>query len=163
MPFADSPAPPLAVLAPSPLRRLTGVGMLVALGLLLVWVALAAPPAALGWRLFLLGAGGGALWLGEAVRRATQARLELSPEGLRDTAGRLSLPLAEIERVERGTFAFKPSGGFLIRLARPGPRGWAPGLWWRIGRRVGIGGVTGNHQARHMAEMLSLMLAERRP
>ena len=50
--------------------------------------------------------------------------------------------LKNIARVERGLFAFKPSNGFLILLNNPMSRAWHPGLWWRFGRRIGIGGVT---------------------
>jgi hypothetical protein len=35
----------------------------------------------------------------------------------------------EIASLDRGTFAFKPSNGFLLRLSRKGTRVWRPGLW----------------------------------
>jgi hypothetical protein len=63
--------------------------------------------------------------------------------------------------VERGAFAFKPSNGFLVRLDKPLGRGWAPGLWWRLGRLLGVGGVTSASQSKAMAEILSLELARR--
>ncbi len=136
--------------------------MLAMLGLLLGWIALATPPADPVWRFFLLAIAGGALWLAHAVWRATTHRVELTEEGLFDETGRRLAGLDEIAGVERGAFAFKPSGGFMVRLRQPGRRAWAPGLWWRIGRRLGIGGVTAAHQSRHMAEVLAMMLAERR-
>jgi hypothetical protein len=38
---------------------------------------------------------------------------------------------------------------------------WVPGLWWRIGKRVGVGGVTPSQPARYMAEVMSAMILER--
>ena len=63
--------------------------------------------------------------------------------------------------VDRGLFAFKPSNGFVVVLSQGGWRGWAPGLWWRLGRRLGVGGVTSAAQAKAMAEILSIEIARR--
>ena len=69
--------------------------------------------------------------------------------------------IEEVEALERGLFAFKPSNGFLIRTRAPKPRGWQPGLWWRVGRRIGIGGVTSAGQAKAMSEIMAALLLER--
>ena len=152
-------------IAPSPARRALGVGMLLALGALLVTVALARPPEALGWRLFLLAAGGGALWLGRRMWRLSAQGLVLTDEGLREAGegGRWVARLEAVEGVERGAFAFKPSNGFLLRLRAPGPRAWAPGIWWRLDRRVGVGGVLRAGEARAAADLMHLMLEEGGP
>jgi hypothetical protein len=154
-------APVLARLHASPVRRAVGLSMLVAIGAFLVWVAFARPPEAPVWRLFLLLAGAGALWLAERMRRATRRRLELTREVLRDSSGRVLARVDEIRSIERGAFAFKPSGGFLLKLSRAPGAAWQPGLWWRLGRRVGVGGVTVGNEAKYMAEVIAAMLAER--
>ena len=66
----------------------------------------------------------------------------------------------DIDAVDRGVFAFKPSNSFLIRTRSPNTYVWAPGLWWRLARRVGIRGMTAA-ETKFMSEMLSVMLAER--
>ena len=38
---------------------------------------------------------------------------------------------------------------------------WAPGMWWRVGRRVGVGGLTGGAESRAVADALAAMLVER--
>jgi hypothetical protein len=151
----------LATLHPSPPRRIVGIAAVAALGGVLVWVALAHPPEAPGWRLFLLGTGVLGLVLAERMRRATALHLTLTREALTDSAGRMIARVEEIRGVERGVFAFKPSSGFLLTLDSPAGRAWAPGLWWRIGRRVGVGGVTGSAEGKYMAEVIAMMLAER--
>lgn len=156
------PAPVLARLHASPPRRWMAAAMLVLLGGLLLWVALARPPEALHWRLFLLGAGAVALWLAGRLLRATAVHLELTREALRDGRGRVLARVADIRAVHSGVFALKPSSGFTLRLDRPGPAAWQPGLWWRLGRRLGVGGVTSGREARYMAEVIAAILDERR-
>lgn len=143
-----------AELSASTPRRVLAVSMLAALGVLLLWLVLTHPPRALGLSLFVGGLGLGALILAEAVRRATRHRVMLLGDRLVDSSGAELCRLADIRRVDRGTFAFKPSNGFMIVLDRPARRHWAPGLWWRSGRLVGVGGVTPGPQARVLAEAI---------
>ncbi|MCX7646028.1 MAG: hypothetical protein N2Z62_12145 [Rhodobacteraceae bacterium] len=156
-----SQAPVLARLHPSPARRGLAVAVLAALGGLLLWVALARPPETLHGRLLLPALGLLALWLAERLRRATRAHLELTREVLRDSRGRVLAALGEVRAVHSGVFALKPSSGFTLELAAPGPAAWEPGLWWRLGRRLGVGGVTAGREARYMAEVVRALLAER--
>lgn len=145
----------LVRLNPSAPRRLLGTAMLVVLGALLVWVAVSHPPGDLIWQAFLLLTGLGALWLAVRLWQSTAQGLELTAEVLRETGThRLLARVEDVTSVDRGPFAVKPTAGFAVHLRQPGPRVWMPGLWWRVGRRVGVGGVTHRHEARMMAEIL---------
>ncbi len=152
-------------IAPSGPRRALGVGMLALLGAMLVAIALARPPEALGWRAFLLAAGATSAWLSLGMWRASARGLVLSEAGLREEGegGRWLARTEAVERVERGAFAFKPSRGFLLRTAAPGPRAWSPGMWWRLGRRVGVGGVLRASDARAAAEVMQARLTSSSP
>jgi hypothetical protein len=152
----------LATLHPSPARRVMGIGSLTVFGGLLMTIAVMRPPADLGGQAFLLGLGAGALYLSWRMLKATTGRLELTADVLRDSKGSVLAHVADIRSVERGTFAFKPSSGFMLRLEAPGTRAWAPGLWWRLGRSVGVGGVTGSSEGKYMAEVIAALLSERR-
>ncbi|TCP43195.1 hypothetical protein [Rhodovulum marinum] len=151
----------LAVLRVSAVRRVVGLGVMVLLAGLLLSVALVRPPDAPLWRGFLLVLGGAVLALGEAMRRATAHPLRLTRAGLFDDTGRELARIDDIEGIERGMFALKPSNGFTLKLTRAGGRAWAPGVWWRFGRRLGVGGVTSAAQAKAMAEILTALLLER--
>ncbi len=154
---------PIATITPSPARRLVSFLVLAALGAMLVYLGLAMAGGGLFWQLVLIGFGAAMLWLAERLRRATALSILLDGQRLVDSSGRELCRLEDIERIERGAFAFKPSQGFLIRTRRPaGPRGWAPGLWWRLGRYIGIGGTTPAGQGKFMAEMIALHLHRRR-
>ena len=150
----------LAVIQASPPRRWMGVGMLAAIGVLVIYVALVAPPVPV-WQAFLIVTGGLALWMADRMRRATGYAIELTRTELRDSSGELIARVSDIEKVESGFFAFKPSHGFLVRTRTPATRIWRPGLWWRFGRRIGVGGVTPRSQTKFMAEMLTAMIALR--
>lgn len=152
-------------IAPSPARRVIGVGMLAGLGAFLAYLALARPPEALGWRVFLLVAGIGALWLARRMWRLSAHGLVLTPAGLREAGpeGRWLAPIEAVERVEHGVFAFKPSSGFLLRTRSAAPGAWSPGVWWRVGRHVGVGGVLRGAEAKAAAEVLQVILARSSP
>ena len=152
----------LATIQASGPRRGFGVGVLAVLGAILIYVALSQPPANLFWGVFLVAAGGIALWGAFRMWDATQTRIELTETQLRTSDGTLITKVADIRSLDRGMFAFKPSNGFMLRLETKTPRRWRPGLWWSLGDRVGVGGVTSAAQTKAMAEIISAMLAARR-
>ena len=142
-------------------RRFFAVCTLLGLGVVLLYISVARPPAELGLHIFLIGFGLVALWLAERLRRATGVRLDLTKMELRTGEGEVLALVGDMEALDRGVFAWKPSNGFLLRLTHKGPRRWEPGMWWRIGRRIGVGGVASAPQTKAMAEVISIMIAER--
>ena len=150
----------VAVVRASAGRRVLGLGALAILGILLIYVAFATPPTFLA-QVFLIAVGGGALWMADAMRRATANCVELTETELRDSDGTVIARIEDIEGLDRGFFAFKPSNGFLIKVAHKSDNHWRPGLWWRLGRRIGIGGVTPGNQTKVMSEILAVMMAKR--
>jgi hypothetical protein len=152
----------IATLAPSPIRRWAAVGFTAALGTTCLALALFRPPGDLMWIGVLAALGAGSLWLSRRLSLATRTRIELTAEGLRDGTGQVVAPIERIVAVERGAFALKPSNGFAVRLSGPASAAWQPGLWWRVGRRVGVGGVTPSAAGRLMADALATLLQGRR-
>jgi len=152
----------LAAIKASPGRRILGIGSLWILSLMVIYVAIVRPPE-LGWQLFLFALGGVSIWIAEQMRRSTAVTLELTRHELRDSAGVVLARMDEVTGIDRGMFAFKPSNGFLLRLNGNKPRAWRPGLWWSLGSRIGVGGMTPAHQAKFMAEIIATLLAERDP
>lgn len=151
----------LARIAPSSVRRAFATGVLGGLGLLLELLAFLRPPASLPLQLMLIAIGIVALILCLKLFAATGRELVLSTEALTDTDGRVVAALDEIRKVERGVFAFKPSNGFVLHLRDSKPGAWAPGLWWRMGRRVGVGGVISGAEGRAMADLIAAVIARR--
>lgn len=141
-------------------RRILGIGMLSFLAVMVLYVAITTPPS-MGWQIFLIVMGAGALMIANAMRKSTSETLELTREVLRDSEGVVLARLADVESIDRGAFAFKPSNGFLLRLSQPYDRAWKPGLWWRAGKRVGVGGMTPGRQTKFMSEIIAALIAER--
>lgn len=142
-------------------RRALGVVVMGLFGALLAQLALTTPGLALGFQVALLGLGAVSLYVAVRMWQVTQLTLELTAQELRLSDGTVLARVDQIEAIDRGAFAFKPSHGFMIKLAQPGKRAWHPGLWWRLGRRVGVGGVTPGGQTRAMADIISAMVSER--
>ena len=150
----------IATLNPSPGRRATGIGMLVILGAVLAYVGISAiDDLAAGASLLALGAT--AFWAAQRLRVSTRESLELRGGGLYSTDGSLVAEIGNVARVDLGIFAMRPTGGFLLVLKSPMPKAWKPGLWWRFGKRVGIGGVTSKAEAKAMAEALARLVRSR--
>ncbi len=132
--------------------------MMIVLGAMLVYLSVAAPPQTLVLRIFILGLGIVSLVMADLIRRATDTDIVLTPEGLRDGRGRMLCPMDNIASVERGPFALKPSNGFAVLMKTAPGRAWQPGLWWRLGRRLGVGGVTPGAQGKYMADVIAMQL-----
>jgi len=158
-----NPPPPevLARLSASGPRRAFALIVLLSLGVLLVYLALASAGMEPIWRLFLVATGVAVLLLARHLRRATALVIELTGQELRDSAGRVLARVDDMRSVTQGAFAFKPSHGFSVRLKTRQPRVWAPGLWWRFGTRLGVGGVTAAAQAKFMSEILAALISQR--
>lgn len=150
----------LATVNASAGRRWLGMVSLGFLGVMVIWIAFASTPQ-IEWRVFLVGVGFAAILLADKIRRATSSRIELTDTELRDSDGTVIAQIEDIMAIDRGFFAFKPSNGFLLKLRKGDARIWRPGLWWRLGRRVGVGGMTPGSQTKFMSEIIAIKLAER--
>lgn len=141
-------------------RRMSAVVVLGALGLIHFWILLTTPPVAVIGKVFLLAVGVLVLYGAYRVWVSTSRDILLTPDELREEGGRVLCRIEDIDHVQRGAFAFKPSNGFVVVLKDtvPRERAWAPGLWWRIGRRIGVGGVTSPGAGKAMADVLSARL-----
>ena len=145
---------------PSAPRRMFGTGVLYALGLLLLYVAATNPPSIL-YAVLLIGFGAASLYGGYRMWDVTGRRIELTEEELRLSDGTIICHVKDIHKIDRSFFAFKPSNGFLVSTKVSYPFHWAPGLWWRFGKRIGIGGVTPGSQSKIMADTIAALVAQR--
>lgn len=134
-----------------------GLALLGILGFLLVYLGFTLNADLLG-RAFMIALGIFALYGVTQMYRSVQTELELTNTELREQGGQVIATMAQINSLDRGMFAFKPSNGFILRLNTSAGFVWRPGLYWRVGKRVGIGGVTHAPQTKAMAEVLTSLL-----
>ncbi len=156
----ETDEPILAQLEASQPRRYIGIAVQLALGVVLISLAISFPREQMGARLMLLILGGLMFYFGYRMWHMTNIALILTKTALRDSRGRVLAEIDNIREVSRGAFALKPSHGFSLVLHRSDGRAWVPGMWWRLGRRVGIGGVTPSQPARYMAEMIAALIVK---
>jgi len=149
-------------ITPNGPRRAMATGSLGLLGALVLWLAATNPPVDIGFLLLLLAVGASSLWLSWRLWQASGIVLELTREELREEGGRLIARIDNIDKVDRGFFAFKPAAGFRLALHERMPNVYAPGLWWRRGRMVMVGGVTSRAQAKAVADLMSILIAQQR-
>ena len=100
-------------------------------------------------------------WFAWAMATAKASSLTFDGETLTDDAGVVVCHIDEVDKIERGFAMFKPSGGFAILLKEEKPRGWSPGIWWRWGKRIGVGGATYGRAARNMSDAMTIAQAMR--
>ena len=152
----------VASLSGSPARialSLVSFGLLI---LALIWLATRVPPGTFVLQIVLLSIsaiGALAMWKAWTSRDLV---IYLTDQGLVDSHGEVLVSLGDIVSVQRGPFALKPARGFSVVALRPLKRRWVPGYWWRIGRRVGVGGVTSAGATRLMAETVDSMLSRQK-
>lgn len=147
-------------MVPSAPRRFFGTGVLYALGAVLIYIALTNPPSP-AYALFLVGVGALAIYGGYKMWHVTGRMIELTEDELRLSDGTLICRTEDIVKIDRSFFAFKPSNGFLITTKVSYPSTWSPGLLWRFGKRIGVGGVTSVSEGKIMADTLAAMIATR--
>ncbi|MGR3549655.1 hypothetical protein [Pseudooceanicola sp.] len=150
----------LAEVSPSRGRQFFAVAVLLGMGALLLRMTFAG--AGTSWLDGLvLAMSVVAFYAAWIMYRSTDRRILLTTEGLFLSDGCCLGAIDDIVSVDRGTFTFKPSNGFLVRMRNKGVFMWQPGLYWRMGRRIGVGGIAHAAQCKQMADMLSIRLAER--
>jgi hypothetical protein len=155
------PGEPLAGIRRPEWLRKTVIVLLIAMAAGILWSVFGVGVDSGLKTILLTLAAAGSLWLAYAVYCAKGTAVVLTKDGFYDDDGDMLCALSEIERVDAGLMAFRPSKGFLVRLKTPAPRGWSPGLWWRLGRRFAVGGATPGRDGKVMADLLANMIAER--
>ncbi len=142
-------------------RRLIAIAALLFSGACLIYLALNGAVGGFLLKILMIAAGAAILVFAEWFRRTTGAPLELTEDGLREANGRWLCQMDDVVKVDRGIIAMKPSNGFLIRLKDKANMQWSPGMWWRLGATIGVGGVTDRYMSRAVAEYMALAIAER--
>ena len=145
--------PELTITASQP-RRIFMLAVLAALGLIFVLLGFSSAPVAMGWRVAFVAVAAVIFYYLPVINRSTAVGLTFDGTRLTDTNGIEICRLDQVTTVEKGALAFKPTNGFTLRLKEPAPRGWSPGIWWRFGRNVGVGGVLSGNQTKLMAEAI---------
>ena len=156
--------PSVIELRPAPTRRVFDMSVLGGLGLLLACLCVSdvetAGRSSAFWRGVWVALALACFVLAIVLYQATAQTLALTHQDLREGRGRVLARIDQIAYLERRRFALKPSNGFTLVLHKAAPFGWAPGVWWRLGTRLGVGGVISAAQAKALADTIDMLLRE---
>lgn len=139
-------------------RRVFAVAVSLGLGAYLIYLGMSDGLGAVWLRILFILGGLATVVIGSRMWRATDTVIELTPAGLSDSSGRVLCRFEDIEKVDRAVFAVKPSNGLLLRLKTPQSTAWVPGLWWRYGHRLGIGGIIAARDSKAMADAITMQM-----
>lgn len=145
-------------------RRYTTVILLVFFALILTQVGIEMPSERPAMKFLAFALGFVSVIQAVFFWRATAVAIELTAQVLRESGpnGRILARVADIEKIDSSAFSYRPASGFLILLKTPAPMMVAPGMWWRRGRKIGIGGVTAKAHSKILAAALQELITERR-
>ena len=152
---------PITALRPSQMRYGFGLACITGFCLISAFALFAWNEGGWGVRGFFALAALVSGWAAYQLWRGGRRAVLLTEAGLVEDTGDVIAPFDAIKKVDRSPFATKPSNGFIVHLTEPAERGWRFGLWWRLGKRVGIGGLTSGADGRLMADLLTMRLRER--
>lgn len=141
------------VLAPTAFRTTTGIAVMAGIAFLLLR---AARDQGLVMQALMIAIALGAVALALAIWRGRSDSLEWTDAGLIDAAGQVVAARDRILKIDRNPLSLKPSNGFTLQMTDPQPRAWRPGLYWRVGQRVGVGGLTSPVAAKALADRIAL-------
>lgn len=147
------------VLYPARSRRIMACGLMALVALMLIWSAIVDPISDMSSRALRVGFGALAAWAAFELWRITSHGLVLSLDALKDTDGTELVKLSDIKSVQRGVFALKPSHGMLVKAHVKVSGRWRPGLYWRYGRTLGIGGMTPKATTKAFADALEMRVS----
>ena len=151
----------LAELRPSKLRFGVTLVAIAAMGAVLAAMGLTNADVGLGLRTLAILGGIGLVFLAARVTAQGRSAVVLTRDGLFEITGRPICTVQDIANVDRGFTAIRPSTGFSVQLKTRHSAAWSPGLWWRFGKMVGVGGITPPTAGRFMADALATALKER--
>jgi hypothetical protein len=149
---------PLASLSCSPTKRIVIALIGLSVGGLIVYSAMTSASHSIIFKAALLLGGVITLLITLRTYQALGQSIFLTEQGLFLDSGQKLVAIEEVESVNRSAFAFKPSNGFVIVTRQSGQTGWAPGLWWRVGRSLGIGGSTPPAEGKFMADKINELI-----
>lgn len=147
----------IAELYPSRIRYWIGITGVTSLGVFLIFLVFSQAANSYASQVLLGAFGFGACYTAHKMYKNGLHGILLTKDGLFDTKGTAICTIDQIKAVDRSFFALRPSNGFSLTLHEPLDRVWVPGLWWRLGKRVGVGGLTSYSAGKSMADILTLI------
>ncbi|MEO0344428.1 MAG: hypothetical protein AAF198_13420 [Pseudomonadota bacterium] len=98
------------------------------------------------------------MWAAWRMWNAPHFGIVFDGDSLKTEDGATIAKMSEIQSVQVGLFVMRPSNGFMMMMKQPGIFPTRPGVVWRQGRRIGIGGILRSSEAKSIGRAIQVEL-----
>ena len=94
------------------------------------------------------------LWFRRFLSRYSKIGFVISTDGLFDLNMDLICTIDDIKKIDVSPYTFKSANGFIILLKTKSSFKSIPGLYWRVGKRISIGGLVSKNESKLLSGRL---------
>ena len=95
-----------------------------------------------------------ALWFKSFLNRYSKMGFLINQEGLFNLDKSLICRIDEIDQIDTSPYTFKSANGFIVILKTKNSFKTVPGLYWRLGKRISIGGLIAKNESKFVSSTL---------
>ena len=94
------------------------------------------------------------LWFIRFLKRYSKIGFLINQSGLFNIDGSVICEIDDIERIDVSPYTFKSANGFIVILKTKSSFKSIPGLYWRLGKRLSIGGLVSKNESKFLSQTL---------
>ena len=95
-----------------------------------------------------------AFWFRSFLKRYSKVGFLINQSGLFNLDGSIICEIGDIERIDVSPYTFKSANGFIVILKTKSSFKSIPGLYWRLGNRLSIGGLVSKNESKFLSQTL---------
>ena len=99
-----------------------------------------------------------AFWFKRFLSQYSNVGFLINKMGLYDLHENLICRISDIQRVDSSPYTFKSANGFIIILKEKTSFQLVPGLYWRLGRRISVGGLISKNESKLLSTAVANFL-----
>ena len=101
-----------------------------------------------------------ALWFKRFLKRYSKVGFQINSTGLYDLETNLICKIDDIHKVDVSPYTFKSANGFIVFSKTKSKFRSVPGLYWRLGNRISIGGLISKNESKFLSTTLLALIDE---
>ena len=94
------------------------------------------------------------LWFRRFLKRFSKVGFLINQSGLFNLDGSIICEIGDIEKIDVSPYTFKSANGFIVILKTKTSFKSIPGLYWRLGKRLSIGGLVSKTESKFLSQAL---------
>ena len=101
------------------------------------------------------------LWFKRFLKRYSNVGFLINDTGLFNLDETIVCKMSDIARVDVSPYTFKSANGFIVLLKTQSSFKSIPGLYWRLGKRISIGGLVSKNESKFLSGALLRFLEKK--